>query len=515
VRAIVHIIGRFLGRSETFIYDMVTRVGGFEHHVLTTRTENADLFPFPRLVVVGSEEEYTRHVQRLRAAAIVCHFGPAGMAGIVPGLALGVPVVTIFHGYDASMLLRDAAWVERYQALFRFGSHVIGVSDEIRRRLVRIGCPPHRASVIRLGIDLTRFVFVDRRRRGVDDPLRLLVVARLTPKKGIPVVLRAVRHVLDRSMDVSLRIAGEGEEHAALTTLCRQLGLERHVSFVGPLDREGVRREMASSDLLLQTSVVAETGDEEGIPVVLMEAMASGLPVIASRHSGIPELVDHERTGLLVPEGDDRATADAIVRLATDASLARRLAASGRDCVRAQFNLDKQAERYGALFKRVIAEYQPGERPGPAAGKRKRMLFIRTVPTPIALSKLIVLHHRYPDVDFWVLTREDSREVFRRCPLVSRVLTFPSGRMSVESMPTEVRTAIRSTGFERVFVPLADDPRGYDNVLHVTAACGAGPVVGLGPRNEEVPLAAPPPEGVSGSASEPGGGGRTIPQAPS
>ncbi|OGA50715.1 MAG: hypothetical protein A3G25_11475 [Betaproteobacteria bacterium RIFCSPLOWO2_12_FULL_63_13] len=485
---LVHIVSRFLGRSETFIYDMVTRVPGFEHHVLTTRTENPGLFPFDRVTVAKSEEEYADHAARLQASAIVCHFGPSGLSGIVPGLACDVPVITVFYGYDASMLLRDEAWVERYQALFRFGSHVICVNGAMRQRLLGIGCPAEHASVIHLGVDQTRFAFEQRRHRRADDTLRLLVVARLAEKKGIPVVLRAVRRLLDRGMDLSLRIGGEGEDRAALIALWRELGIERHVTFIGPLDRAGERRELSSCDLLLQTSVVAANGDEEGIPVVLMDAIASGVPVIASRHSGIPELVEHERTGLLVPEGDDAATADAIARLAADGALARRLAAAGLDHVRSEFNLERQSARYGERFSQVIAEHRRAEPPTASAGPRRRMLLIRSVPTPIALSKLVVLRHRYPGVEFWVLTREDSRKVFEQCPLVARVLTFPAGRVSPESMPPEAMAAIRAAGVEQVLVPLGADPNGYDNVVRVAHACGAMQVTGLTADNKEVAL---------------------------
>ncbi len=114
---IVHIIGRYLGRSETFIYDLITNVAGFEHHVLTTRTENLDVFPYDRLIVASAEDEYAGHVARLQASALVCHFGPSGLTGIIPGLVCNVPVITVFHGYDASMLLRDPAWVERIAQL--------------------------------------------------------------------------------------------------------------------------------------------------------------------------------------------------------------------------------------------------------------------------------------------------------------------------------------------------------------------------------------------------------------
>jgi ADP-heptose:LPS heptosyltransferase len=106
----------------------------------------------------------------------------------------------------------------------------------------------------------------------------------------------------------------------------------------------------------------------------------------------------------------------------------------------------------------------------------------------MALSKLVVLRHRYPDVEFWVLTRDDSRQVFEACPLVSRVLTFPPGRITLATMAAEAMVAIRSAGLERVIVPLDGDSSGYENVLRVAAACGAERIVMLCPRNEEVAM---------------------------
>lgn len=488
---LVHLVSRFLPRSETFTYELIRHVPGFEHHVLTLDRENPDLFPFEHLVVANAEEEYAAHITRLRPAAIVCHFGPVGMAGLIPSLVCGIPVLTVFHGYDVSMLLRDPAWVERYQALFRLGCHAICVSDEGRRRLLGIGCPPEQATTVHLGVDLGRFRFCLRRLRRPGDPMALLVVARLAEKKGIPVVLRAVRRGLDRGLEVSLRIVGEGEEREHLVHLTRDLGIERHVTFVGPLDSEGVRQEMASCDALLQTSVTAANGDQEGIPVVLMEAMASGVPVIASRHSGIPELVEHERTGLLVPENDDQSTSRAIARLESDAGFASQLTVAAREHLEAEFNITRQAGRFALVTERAIAAHRPLEPVAARSGHQRRMLIMRSVPVSAALSKLVVFRNRYPDTDFWVLTREDSRDVFERCPLVARVVTFPGGRMSLSSIPPATMIELRNAAFERVLVPIGADDNGYDNVLRVAVACGASGVVGVPPGNEELPVTAP------------------------
>ena len=484
---IVHLVSCFLQRSETFTYNLIRHIHGFEHHVLTIATENLDLFPFDALTVADSAEDFSRHVARLQPCALVCHFGPMGFEGLIPALASHVPVITVLHGYDVSMILRQPWWDEPYQALLRFGSHAICVSHEGRRRLLALGCDAAKATTIHLGVDVQRFAFRARRQRCIGDPLSLLVVARLAEKKGIPVVLRAVRRLLDRGLNVSLRIVGEGEDQETLLALHARLGLEREVTFVGPLGSEGVARELAASDVLLLTSVTAANGDQEGIPVVLMEAMASGVPVIATRHSGIPELVEHERTGLLVDEGDDGGTADAIARLAADGPLGGRLAVAARARVERSFNLRRQAALFGALFTKVIREYRRPPAPSPQAGLPRRMLLVRSVRVAKALSKLVVLRHRYPEAEFWLLTREDTREGFEKCPFVSRVLTYPAaGRMDLASMPPDTMAELRDADLDRVFVPLEDDPAGYDNVLAVARACGARSVLGLTTRNDEV-----------------------------
>ena len=278
---------------------------------------------------------------------------------------------------------------------------------------------------------------------------------------------------------------GEGPDETALEALRRDLELESCVTLAGPLNRDDVQREIDACDLFILTSVTAADGDEEGIPVVLMEAMASGAPVISTRHSGIPELVRDAETGLLTDEGDAGAVADAVERLASDPALARALAASARRHVEDEFNLALTATRFGAHISRIIADHDRASSQAPAPGGARRMLFIRSVPVPVALSKLVVLRHRYPDAEFTVLTRSDSRVVFETCPLVTRVHTFPDGRVAAGSLPPSTVAQLRSVAFERIFVPVGSDEQGYDNVVQAARLCGDGAVVRLHPDNVE------------------------------
>jgi glycosyltransferase involved in cell wall biosynthesis len=135
-----------------------------------------------------------------------------------------------------------------------------------------------------------------------------------------------------------------------LAALIERHGLSDRVRLVGRMTSDGVAAELAAADVLVAPSVPTRSGKREGIPVVLMEAMATGLPVVASRLSGIPELVTDGVDGLLVPPGDDEALADALARLADDRALRERLGTAGRETVLRDFDVDRNAAALAARF---------------------------------------------------------------------------------------------------------------------------------------------------------------------
>lgn len=489
---LVHLVSRFLPRSETFTYRLIRNTPGFDHHVLTHKIENADLFPFSPVTVVSGEEAFIDYARQVDAAAIVGHFGPMGFSGLPAALACGVPLAAVFHGYDVSMLLADPAWRERYRAMFALGGHAVCISHHGRRRLLEIGCPEAQATTLHLGVDMTEFAPKTRIPRGPHEPLRLLSVARLAEKKGLATAILAVAKLRAHGVTVSLRIVGEGEHLDRLTALRGMLNLQRFVTFVGALDTAGVRRELDDADVFLMPSVTAKNGDEEGIPVVLMEAMAAGVPVVASRHAGIPELVAHERTGLLIDESDVDALATAVARYGERPAFARDIAAAARAFVEQEFNIATQGAAFSSLLHRLIETPVAGhQRPAP----RRRMLFMRSVPVSVALSKLLVLSHRYPDAEFWVLTREDSPPVFTACPQVSRVLSCSAGRLVITGLTPETHLQLLDTSFERVFVPSSSQDDA--NVVEIAQRCRAGAVIRLLPNNDEMIVGPPLSEAVA------------------
>lgn len=264
---------------------------------------------------------------------LLCHFGPMGVraarlreAGVVSGR-----VVTVFHGSDVSSYVRRAGSLA-YAHLFRTGDLFLPVSDNWRRRLIALGCPGQRIAVHRMGVDCRRFSFTPRG-RGEGEPLRLVTVARLLERKGVEHALRAVAALVEAGIEVEYSIVGDGPLRGVLGQLIRELGLSDRVKILGSIAHAGVASVLARSHIMVAPSVTAWNGDMEGIPVALMEAMATGLPVVSTTHAGIPEIIDDGETGYLVAEGDVEALVARLDHIARHPGEARRVGSAARKAI--------------------------------------------------------------------------------------------------------------------------------------------------------------------------------------
>jgi colanic acid/amylovoran biosynthesis glycosyltransferase len=305
--------------------------------------------------------------------AVVAHFGPNGLKALeLRELGMtNAPIVTVFHGHDLSR------WAQRhgalgYRRLFSQAERMLPISEHGRARLIELGCPAQKVEVHRMGVDLAartpsaelptlqpslvqpgRVPLVPRNPAG---EIHVLSVGRLVEKKGFEFALRALQRALADGASLHYHLIGDGPLRASLEALVTQLEIEGHVTFHGQLAREQVEAIRRRAQLALVPSVTAADGDEEGIPVVVMEAMAAGLAVIATRHAGIPELVIDGETGLLVPERDSQALAAALGRLLGDAALYARLTRGARARVMLQHDLGRQNDGLARLLERVVRE---------------------------------------------------------------------------------------------------------------------------------------------------------------
>jgi colanic acid/amylovoran biosynthesis glycosyltransferase len=345
------LLHRFPELSQTFVLDQIAALesAGFDVRVfaiheaksglrhargrkLARRATFADRYPMVRLagspLVPDALSRTARRIgrQKLRRAAaanadlLICHFGPTGLAAVQAShrMAGAAPIWTIFHGYDLSQSLKELG-DNVYRPLFEQGDRFLPISRLWADKLVSLGCPRERIQVVRMGVDCDKIRFNPPKGKP-GQPLRILSVGRLVEKKGTEYSIRALAEVRRTSPELEwkLEVAGDGPLEVPLNSLAAELGVGDRISLLGPLSSDQIRERLELAHLFLLPSVVAADGDMEGIPVSLMEAMAAGVPVVSTVHSGIPELVENEVSGLLAPERDVATLASHIERLMRD-----------------------------------------------------------------------------------------------------------------------------------------------------------------------------------------------------
>ena len=281
-----------------------------------------------------------RRLRRLGADVVLAEYGPTGVAVMETCGRVGVPFVAMFHGYDAySDWILEGDGV-RYPEMFERAAAVIAVSPDMRRQLESLGAPPGKLVLNPYGVDLERF----QPREGSAPP-RFVFVGRFVDKKAPHLTLLAFERVKRAVPEATLLMIGDGPLWEACLQLTRALGLEAAVDLPGSLPHAEVAEAMAGACALVQHSVRPSHGDSEGTPVAILEAGASGLPVVATRHAGIEESVVEGETGFLVDERDIESMAEHMTRLATDAELARRMGAAARRHIVANYPMERHIDR--------------------------------------------------------------------------------------------------------------------------------------------------------------------------
>jgi colanic acid/amylovoran biosynthesis glycosyltransferase len=306
-----------------------------------------------------------RAVRRLDPDVLHCHFGPNGAmaADLRATGAIGVPIVTTYHGIDLSRILVEHG-VRFYERLFRHGALHLPVSHRFAETLVSAGCPGERTRVHHMGIPLDQFPYRERRHEP-GAPVRMLSVARLVPKKAIDDAVRAALRLRAAGHHIRYTIVGDGPQRPFLQTLIDEADAGSDVRLLGWRTIDEVRRLADEHDLCVAPSVTAADGDQEGIPTTIMEGMASGMPVISARHSGIPELVEDGRTGLLVAEGDVDALTEAMRRLCVSPADWPAYGRAGRAVVERDFDASKLNDRLAGLLEAAASAEVPPADAGP------------------------------------------------------------------------------------------------------------------------------------------------------
>jgi colanic acid/amylovoran biosynthesis glycosyltransferase len=296
------------------------------------------------------------HARKLgNADVIVAHFGTNGLrvARVIKRGRISAPLMTIFHGNDVGGPMHDNT-LDRYETVFEQGALQMPVNAFFRDALIDVGATPANVVVHHMGVRPGEIEY--RWRSWEEGTLSFISVCRLTEKKGIEYALRALAGLPRR--DWTYTVIGGGELLQELKLLAVGLGIEGKVDFLGPRPHAEVKQRLREAHVFVLPSVVASDGDLEGIPVALMEAMAAGLTVVSTYHSGIPELIDDHKTGLLAPERDVAALCRKLTWVAENPNLCEPIARAARRKIEADFNADVLNERFAQIATR-LGEMRP------------------------------------------------------------------------------------------------------------------------------------------------------------
>lgn len=397
---ILYLTQSFTVLSQTFVYDraIALRDRGHEVHVATLSRHLAQERPFDNVQVLrkavwpaalktslrhdalarlrmrlgdrrivptsATESVYLddlrRIVDRVQPDYIHAEFGRMGvLASHVASPSR--PLVVFMHGYDITALPTSEAWRRRYTRLWRDEITILTPSEFMRQKVIGLGASPDQVVVQQNGIDLDRWTCSDPSSRYAGK-VSFLFVGRLIEKKGPRQLVEAFARLrtLAPELDVELTLCGGGSLEEPLRRDVARLQLEGRVHLRGSVSSDEVRQAMMESHVMVQHSVETPSGDMEGLPVSLTEAAACGLPIVATRHSGIPEIVVDGANGLLVEEHDIDGMAARMAELARAPERWSAFGRAGRELVKEKFGRDEAIARYEQLVEERVLHRRHG-----------------------------------------------------------------------------------------------------------------------------------------------------------
>ena len=366
---VAHIRDTYLRQTETFIYDIYKRHKGVRPFFFCEKTANLDQFPAENIVaiedsgkvsamkedvtrrLVGGFPFYAKRAKKLGIELIHAHFGQTGYYALHAKREMNIPLITSFYGQDVFEVPATDKWKKRYEKLFSEGDLFLALSEDMKEDLVKRGCPEEKIRIYRLGIDLSDFNIFERPNRN--RPV-ILTVARMVEKKGLEFLIKATtRLVIQQQLPVRLKIIGDGPLRPQLQSLASSLPGGEAVSFAGRMPFSKLPEEMRQADVFCLPSVTDRYGGKDEISMVLKEAMGTALPIVATIHAGIPEVIEDKVNGLLVPERDVDSLTEALKTLLADKALRKDIGMGGRRLVEKVWDINRQVDLLESIYHEV------------------------------------------------------------------------------------------------------------------------------------------------------------------
>jgi colanic acid/amylovoran biosynthesis glycosyltransferase len=368
-RSVGHYISHFLPVTEVWLYNLVRNHKAYTPVILNRKIQNPGLFPFGNVYsleklpvhemvynfaffkTIGYFPYFKNICVRDRCELLHAHFGHDAYKTIGLARILKKPLICSFYGVDVYKYPMKPENRAKYRTLFAALSKGVVLGPSMKQSLVELGCPEEKLAINHLGVEVER-IKCRPRAFPKNRPFRFLIASSFIEKKGIDVALRALK-MMEGEADFILEIIGDGPLRADITALINELEIDKRVVLHG-YKPYGFFLDLAyDCDAYMQASRTAKDNDKEGTPMAIIDAMATGLPVISTYHSDIPEIVDDGVTGFLAIENDAESLCGAIRRLMNTGDAFEAMSRNCRSKIEREFDARTQADKLERLYASV------------------------------------------------------------------------------------------------------------------------------------------------------------------
>lgn len=388
MKKVVHLMRKFLPPTASFIYNQISKHEQFEPYLVYCEDSPSvfraalekeypayqapqsmlgkQLYQYTRNLYRGDRKKLEQQLRKIRPDILHIHYGVDALVYADMCSALQIPVVVSFYGYDCTSFPRrfkglGRLWLQKKLFENPGISAYTAMSPDMEKDLLSIGCPEEKIIVHYHGSDTTPFY---RERNYLDkEDIHLLIISSLTAKKGHLFLLKALQRAQQQTeKQLHLHIVGDGELKDAISMFIRQENLSR-VQLHGPVDYGSAQhlQFLDNADIFIHPSIHTENGEKEGIPGALIESRSSGLPVVTTRHAGIPFIVEDQKTGLLADENDVDTLAKHIVLLAEHVELREKIGRQGQAYTVDKLDVVKKEKDLEKIYHRLISSHQKRE----------------------------------------------------------------------------------------------------------------------------------------------------------
>lgn len=283
------------------------------------------------------EEAFAKSLIKNKIDTVFAEYGTTGASVLSLCKHYNIPLVTIFHGFDASKKEIIDSYKQRYYDLFGYATSVIAVSSPIKNKLIELGCHPEKIVHTPCAPN-DKFLAI---RPTFQEQKSFVAIGRFVNKKAPYYTILAIKKVAEKHPNVKLYFGGEGELLETCRNLVNYFRLEDNIKLLGRITPDEYVDILSNVSGFIQHSITAENGDMEGTPVAVLEASAAGIPVIATKHAGIPDVIIDQETGLLIDEHDVDGMAENIIKIIESPELGKKLGEKGKQKVKDNFTMDK------------------------------------------------------------------------------------------------------------------------------------------------------------------------------